>query len=108
MSTNRGVETLTAITFGMVSSFSSLLPEGSDCVHRLPALPGMALSLSVHARTDCGAGADSAVTTLGPQMPTTAEMNACARGKRLGCAPGWREFDGRWQCISHHVLGEVK
>jgi hypothetical protein len=45
---------------------------------------------------------------LGPQMPTAAEMNAFAKGKKLGYASGWREIDGRWQCTSHHVLGEVK
>jgi hypothetical protein len=44
---------------------------------------------------------------LGPQMPTAAEMNAFAKDKKLGYASGWREIDGRWQCTSHHVLGEV-
>ena len=44
---------------------------------------------------------------LGPQMPSAAEMNAFAKGKKLGYASGWREIDGRWQCTSHHVLGEV-
>src|SRR5882757_7726923 len=44
---------------------------------------------------------------LGPQMPTAAEMNAFAKGKKLGYASGWREIDGRWECTSHHVLGEV-
>jgi hypothetical protein len=34
-------------------------------------------------------------------------MNAFAKGKKLGYASGWREIDGRWQCTSHHVLGEV-
>ena len=44
---------------------------------------------------------------LGPQLPTAAEMNAFAKGKKLGYASGWKEIDGRWQCTSHHVLGEV-
>jgi hypothetical protein len=44
---------------------------------------------------------------LGPQMPSAAEMNAFAKGKKLGYASGWREIDGRWQCTSHHVLGEI-
>ena len=44
---------------------------------------------------------------LGPQMPSAAQMNAFAKGKKLGYASGWREIDGRWQCTSHHVLGEV-
>ena len=44
---------------------------------------------------------------LGPQMPSAAEMNAFAKGKQLGYASGWRQVDGRWQCTSHHVLGEV-
>jgi len=44
---------------------------------------------------------------LGPQMPSAAEMNAFAKGKKLGYASGWREIDRRWQCTSHHVLGEV-
>jgi len=44
---------------------------------------------------------------LGPQMPSTAEMNAFAKDKRLGYASGWKEIDGRWQCTSHHVLGEI-
>jgi ketosteroid isomerase-like protein len=44
---------------------------------------------------------------LGPGMPSAREMNAFAKDKKLGYASGWREIDGRWQCTSHHVLGEV-
>ena len=44
---------------------------------------------------------------LGPQLPSAAEMSAFAKDRTLGYASGWREIDGRWQCTSHHVLGDV-
>jgi hypothetical protein len=44
---------------------------------------------------------------LGAALPSAAEMNAFARNRTLGYASGWREIDGRWQCTSHHVLGEA-
>jgi hypothetical protein len=44
---------------------------------------------------------------LGPGMPTAAEMNAFVQGARLGYASGWRQLDGRWQCTSHHILGQL-
>lgn len=44
---------------------------------------------------------------FGPDMPTAAELNALMQGARLGYASGWRELDGRWQCTSHHILGQL-
>ena len=44
---------------------------------------------------------------LGPGLPSAAEMTAFIRGKKFAYASGWRELDGRWQCTSHHILGEL-
>jgi hypothetical protein len=43
---------------------------------------------------------------LDPGMPTAAEMNALMQGAKFGYASGWRQLDGRWQCTSHHILGQ--
>ncbi len=45
---------------------------------------------------------------LGPGMPSAAEMNAVVQNKTLAYASGWRKIDGRWQCTSHNVLGDVQ
>jgi hypothetical protein len=45
---------------------------------------------------------------LGPGMPSAAEMNAFIQGNKFAYASGWREIDGRWQCTSHHILGELR
>lgn len=44
---------------------------------------------------------------LGPDLPSTAELNAAVQNKTMAYASGWREIDGRWQCIAHHIVGDV-
>jgi hypothetical protein len=43
----------------------------------------------------------------GPGMPPAAELNALMQGAKFGYASGWRYLDERWQCTSHHILGQI-